>query len=231
MKKQLTLSALALCFVVGAAQFTFAQDLILDDFTTGHYSGPAVRSGTQTSTQFGGMIGGARDNGLFICNPKIKGDCASRNPYVQPSAYGFFPAKGGQPTSMVVTGGYFTGPPRFEMDYGFHTPMDVNFSAYQKIRVSFSGLTQTLNFNIQVFTDPSDHALGGCNVPALAGPFSVELPLSKFSIQGPNFDFGHIRLIQVIHQDGSAVGGMAFGVTSIVLTNTTAGGVVIACPS
>jgi hypothetical protein len=35
MKKHRTLSALALCFMFGAAQFTYAQDLNIDDFKAG----------------------------------------------------------------------------------------------------------------------------------------------------------------------------------------------------
>jgi hypothetical protein len=127
---------------------------------------------------------------------------------------------------MVQTGGYFAGP-RIDMGYGFHNPMDVDFSVYQKIRINFNGLSQPLNFNIQLFTGTS-YAQGGCNMPAYPGQFSAELPLSLF-IQTQGFDFHHVNLINVIFQNGSTIGNVGFGITSLELSNTTKGGVVIDC--
>jgi hypothetical protein len=163
---------------------------------------------------------------MFVCDPKTKGDCAARNPYNQSSSFGFLPSRGGQPNAMVQTGGYFA-PPRIDMWYGGQNPMNADFSGYQKIRVSFNGLTQPLNFNIQLHTG-GPYAQGGCNIPPYAGAFNVELPLSLFT-QTQGFSFADVTAMDVIFQDGSAIGGVSFGVTSIVLTNTTAGGVVINC--
>ena len=106
--------------------------------------------------------------------------------------------------------------------------MNADFTGYQKIRVSFSGLTQPLNFNIQPYTGRPG-AQGGCNIPPYAGPFSVELPLNLFT-QTQGFSFADVTAMDVIFQDGSAIGGVkSSGITSIVLTNTTAAGVVIDC--
>ena len=227
MKKQLTLSALALCLTLGAAQFTFAQDLNIDDFSTGAYASGFYASGaSHPSLQNGSMMGGSRDTNMFICDTAKKGDCAARNPYKQPSSYGFFPATSTRAAAMVQTAGYYVGP-RIDMGYGFHTPMDVNFGAYQKIRIDFQSLAQTLNFNIQLFTGGA-YAQGGCNIPAYTAPFSVELPLNKF-VQTQGFDFAHVNLINVIFQGGSAIGSVSFGITSAELSNTTKGGLVIDC--
>lgn len=220
-------AALAVLFLAAVAASAFAQDLTIDDFSTGNYQSGGYKSGiTHTSIQTGSMIGGSRDTNMSVCDTTKKGDCALSNPYSQASSYGFLPAKGGQPASMVQTGGYFAGP-RIDLYYGLQTPLNADFTPYQKIRVSFTGLSQPLNFNIQPHTG-GPYAQGGCNIPAYEGAFSVELPLNLF-IQTQGFSFADVTYMDVIFQDGSTIGGVSFGITSIVLTNTTAGGVVIDC--
>jgi len=214
-------------FLAALATSAVAQDLTIDDFSTGNYQSGGYKSGTtNTSTQSGSMIGGSRETNMFVCDTTKKGDCASRNPYKQASSYGFLPARGGQPASMVQTGGYFSGP-RIDLYYGLQTPLNADFTPYQKIRVSFTGSSQPLNFNIQPHTG-GPYAQGGCNIPPYAGAFSVELPLNLF-VQTQGFSFADVTYMDVIFQDASAIGGVSFGITSIVLTNTTAGGVVIDC--
>lgn len=227
MKRQLTLSALALCLTLGAAQFTFAQDKTIDDFTTGTYQSKPLTKGTANrSTQSGTMLGGSRDTYMGICDPTKKGDCAANNPYNQSSSYGFFQAKGSRVASMVQTAGYLAKP-RIDMEYGFQNPMNVDFTGYQKIRLNFQGLSQPLNFNILLYSG-GPYAIGGCNLAPYAGTFSIELPLSLFQ-QTPGFDLAHVSNIDFIFQDGSVIGNVGFGVTSIELSNTTASGIVINC--
>jgi hypothetical protein len=203
----------------------WAQDLTIDDFTTGHYQSPGYKSGAKhRSIQTGSMMGGSRDTNFFVCtNPT---DCAARNPYNQASSYGFLPANGGQPAAMVQTGGYFVGP-RIDMGYGYQTPLHADFTGYQKIRVNFSGLSQPLNFNIQPHTG-GPYAQGGCNIAPYAGSFAVELPLDKF-VQTQGFSFADVTYMDVIFQDGSVIGSVSFGITSIELSNTTKSGIVIDC--
>jgi len=218
-------AAAVVLFLAAVTASAVAQDQTIDDFTTGNYQSPEYKSGAKHgSVQAGSMLGGSRDTNMFICGNKK--DCASRDPYNQASSYGFLPANGGQPAAMVESVGYFVGP-RIDMGYGFQSPMDVDFSGYQKIRVNFNGLNQALNFNIQLFTGTA-YAQGGCNIPAYGGVFSAELPLSLF-VQNQGFDFHHVNLMDVIFQNGSAIGGGSFGITSLQLSNTTAGGVVIDC--
>ncbi len=214
-------------FLAAAAASAVAQDLPIDDFTTGAYQSAGFKSGaTHRSIQNGSMMGGSRDTNMFVCDPTKKGDCASRNPYNQASSYGFYPAAGGRAAAMVQTAGYDTGP-RIDMGYGYQAAMDINFTGYQKIRMTFQGLTESLNFNIQLFTGTA-YAQGGCNIPPYPAPFSVELPLNLF-VQSSGFDFHHVNLIDVIFQSASAIGAVSFAATSIDLSNTTAPGLVIDC--
>jgi len=226
MNTPMTKTILALSFVLGAAQFTLAQDKPIDKFSTGNQQPALVKAGSQERIQSGDMLGGWRDTVMSLCDTTKKGDCALRNPYNQTSSFGFLPARGGQPPAMVQTGGYFAVP-RIDMLYGLQSTMHENFSGYQKIRVNFSGLTQELNFNIQPHTG-GPYAQGGCNIAPYGGAFSVELPLNKFVVTD-GFSFADVTWMDVIFQDGSVLGGVSFGITSIELTNTTAQGVVIDC--
>jgi hypothetical protein len=230
MRVRISVSLLKLAMVflpMVGAQVAFAQDFTVDDFKTGHYQSPGFKTGlAHSSIQTGSMMGGSRDTNMSVCDTTKQGNCAKANPYNQASSYGFLAARGGQAAAMVQTGGYFAAP-RIDMGYGYQTPMDQDFSSYQKIRIEFNGLSQPLNFNIQLFTGAA-YAQGGCNIPAYAGPFSAELPLKLF-VQTQGFDFHHVNEINVIFQNGSVIGDVGFGVTSIELSNTTKGGVVVDC--
>ena len=56
MKKQLIFTTLALSFVLGAAQLTFAQDQTIDDFTTGNLQPVLVKTGSQNRILTGKML-------------------------------------------------------------------------------------------------------------------------------------------------------------------------------
>jgi hypothetical protein len=217
-------AAAIVLFLAALAGCAVAQDLTIDDFTTGAYSSPPFKAGAKhESIQTGSMMGGSRDTNMYVCAPAA---CATQNPYNQPSSYGFFPETATRAAAMVQTGGYFAGP-RIDLYYGLQTPLHADFRGYQKIRVNFSGLTQPLNFNIQPHTG-GPYAQGGCNVPAIPGAFSLELPLNLF-VQTKGFSFADVTYMDVIFQDGSAIGGVSFGITSIELSNTTKLGTVIDC--
>jgi hypothetical protein len=223
----LLLKLVVLYLSVAGAQAAFTQDFTIDNFTTGHYQSLGYRTGlVHESIQTGSMMGGSRDTNMSICDPTKQGNCVKANPYNQASSYGFLRGRGGQAAAMVQTGGYFASP-RIDMGYGYHAPMDVDFSGYQKIRIDFNGLSQPLNFNIQLFTGTA-YAQGGCNIPAYPGAFSAELPLNLF-VQTQGFDFHHVNAMNVIFQNGSAIGSVSFGATSIELSNTTKDGVVVNC--
>jgi hypothetical protein len=211
-------------FLAAVVASAVAQDKIIDDFSTGPYQSPTFKSGTKhSSIQTGSMMGGTRGTNMSIC---AKALCPSQNPYNQGSSYGYFPANSNRPATMVQTAGYDSFP-RIDMGYGGGSPMNEDFSGYQKIRVNFKGLTQPLNFNIQLFTGTA-HVAGGCNMAAYPGEFSAELPLNKFT-QNPGFSFAAVTSINVVFQSSSVIGGVDFAITSFELSNTTKSGLVIDC--
>ena len=209
-------SSLAL-LLAAAALGANADNLTIDDFTTGSFHPAAYYSGTSNgSAQTGSMMGGSRHTNMSVCAPA---NCSAQNPYNQPSSYGFFPKSATQPAAMVQTAGYYVGP-RIDMGYGYGAHMDEFFAGYQKIRLYFQSLTEPLNFNIQLFTGTA-WAQGGCNINAYSAPFYVELPLNKFIVT-TNFLFEHVNSMNVIFQSSSAIGGVSFGIAKIELANDTA---------
>jgi hypothetical protein len=228
MRIQTTLTLFAT--LAAATLPAFAQttvDRTIDDFTTGRYQSPAFFSGSShDNVQYGKMMGGSRDTNMYICPTTTP--CPTYNPYNQPSSYSFSAGSGATyKPAFVQTAGFEVGP-RIDMGYGYHgTSMNEDFTPYQKIRVNFKGLTQTLNFNIQLFTTYW-WAQGGCNIPAYAGEFAIELPINKF-ITTSGFNISDVTAMDFIFQDGSYIAGVDFAITSIELTNTTKPGNTISC--
>jgi hypothetical protein len=218
MKKQPILSVLALCFALGAAQFTHAQDLNIDDFRQGAYQSPQFRSGARhVSTQIGStahIIGGTRSTNINICATT---PCPTKNPFDQPSSYQFRPGTKGGPSAFLLKSGFHVGP-RIDMQYGEGGPMQADFSGYKSgwIRLNFKGLAENLNFGILLFTGTT-YAQSGCNINAYPGDFSVEAPLSLFHDHG--IDYTNINSMDFFFQSGSAIGGVNFLVTSIEVSN------------
>jgi len=224
-KKQLTLSALALCFAFGSVQFMHAQDLNIDDFKAGAYQSPQFRNGAaHPSTQTGpvaNIIGGTRSSNMNVCATT---PCPVENPFNQLSSYQFRPGTNGGPSAFIHKGGYYVGP-RVDMGYGSGAPMQANFSSYKNgwIRLNFKGLTENLNFNIQLFTGTT-YAQGGCNIIAYPGDFSVEVPFAYFIDNG--IDYANINTMNFIFQSSSPLGAVSFLITSIEVSNTAKSGAI-----
>jgi len=204
---------LALCLV--GAHSAFAQDLTIDDFTTGksailHYQSGSLNGATQTGNT-NHLIGGTRSTNFNVV----------ANPLHQVSTFQFRPDVKNKQSAFVHNGAFYTAS-RVDMGYGAGEPMDADFSTYRNdsnglIRINFKGLTETLNFNIQLFTGTT-WAQGGCNIPAYPGDFSMELPLDKFVDNG--VDFGDITSINFIFQSSSTIGAIEFAVSSIEVSKT-----------
>src|SRR3981081_3274918 len=130
MKKQLILSAMALCFALGAAKFIHAQNLNIDDFKQGAYQSPQFRTRARpVSTQSGPtahIIGGTRSTNINICATT---PCPSNNSFDQPSSYQFRPGAKGGPSAFLLKSGFYVGP-RIDMQYGGGVPMQADFSGY-----------------------------------------------------------------------------------------------------
>ena len=219
MKKQITLTILALSVVLGASQFSRAQ-ILIDDFSTGAYKSPEFKTGVHTSGQNGSMLGLNRSTGFSICKAQT---CATVNPYKQAMSYAFLPTTTAAPAAMIQSVGYGAAP-RIDMGYGFGAPMDQDFSSTDRIQINFRGLSQYLNFNLQVFTGTS-WGQNGCNLPPSTAPFTVELPYTGFT--GPGFDKNHVNFLNFIFQDGSPIGGVNFAIASIRAVNGGAPGAIV----
>jgi hypothetical protein len=102
--------------------------------------------------------------------------------------------------------------------------MNADLSSADRLRVYFLGLTGTLNFNIQMFTGTS-WGQNGCNLPGSTVPFTVELPFTGFA--GPGFDKSQVNYINLIFQDGSAIGGINFAIASVEAVNGGQAGAIV----
>jgi hypothetical protein len=183
-------------------QVTRAQDLILDDFSTGAGKLGPISSGSRTATQTGsGVIGGTRWANLDIGK-------ASSNEFRQPSDLQFLPSTSPNvPSAMVWTAGYKANA-RIEVGYGndaFIAPLNLNLTSYDRLRVNFDGLTQVLNFNVEAWYGPNGTTTAtlGCNLPS-SGPFSLDLPLAAFKSASP-LDWSSIAGFYLIFQGDSSL--------------------------
>jgi hypothetical protein len=219
MKSTISLAILALSFMLGAAHSTLAQDLNIDDFTTGKtpilkYMGGSSNSTTQT----GGanhLIGGTRTVTVNIAN----------NPLNQLSTFQFRPDVKNGLSAFIQNPGFYVSH-RVDMVYGNGAPMNADLSSFYQngfIRLNFLGLTENLNFNIQLFTG-SVWAQGGCNINYYPGQFSVELPLAKFVDKGINW--ADVNAMDFIFQSTSGIGIVSSAITSIEVSNTSKQGAI-----
>lgn len=209
------LAFIVLAMLVAGAQFALAQDLTIDDFTTGaskilKYSKGTINPVTQTGDP-SHLIGGTRSANFNLTSNTLK----------QISTFQFRPDVKNNQSAFIHNAAFYAAP-RVDMEYGAGAPMHADLGSYRSdsnglIRVNFKGLTENLNFNIQLFTGTT-WAQGGCNILAYPGQFSVELPLDKFVDNGINF--GDINTINVIFQSSSAIGGVEFAISSIEVSKT-----------
>ena len=186
----------------------------LDDFTSGPGRSTLVAPNTtDTQTQAGAMIGGARLTSFLI----------GANPFLQIAGMAAdHPGNSGVP--LVVTTGLRSG---FRLDtlYGFDVnkvPKNLNYfpTGCDRFRVTFDSASQTLNFNVVVWYNPDygHHAQSGINLnPApFTTTFCVDFPFANFTpgIAGDTPDFPNkgILLIDFIFQTGSAIGGNEFAI-------------------
>lgn len=200
--------AIALFFVF--AHFADAQ-LTLDDFSTGAYS-KVLKSGTDTNTQSGSMVGGSRETVFFVCPP---GPCGTYNLYTQPASFQVRPKTKTTPAALIQSAGYKVGP-RLDVQYGSGAPMNLNLStSYDRFRLTFDGNDLEVNFNILVYTGTT-WSQTGCNIPANTNSFTIDFPFEYFTpgtgTSGANF--GDLTIVDFIFQTGSAVGGNSWAVTS-----------------
>jgi hypothetical protein len=218
---KISLSALALCCAVGAAQPTFAQTLTLDDFSTGHYKKtlPAKTSAIDIHVATGNMIGGFRETQFLMCHqvPCTTGE----DEFDVSSAFQVGSSKRpGVPSALVFSAGY-KALPRLDVFYGIDgpdiVPLHLNLTPYDRLRVSFDGLNSIVNFNLQLYS-PTGNGQLGCNLGPGSLPFTVDFPIADF-VPGTAtiIDTANITYLNMISQSGgfSDLGTLAFAITKL----------------
>ena len=105
--KNMRLAKLAVAIVaIATISPLVAAQLVLDDFSTGKYQ-KTLKSGTDTNTQSGSMIGGNRTTEFFVCPP---GPCGSYNVFGQPGSFQVRPKTKGTPSALIQSAGYKVSP-------------------------------------------------------------------------------------------------------------------------
>lgn len=184
-----------------------AADFSLDNFATGPGKVSGV-TGTHNGTETGtGIIGGSRSITLTIGG-------ASDNPYQQPIQVQVLPSTAaGTPSALVWSVGYGSLP-RIDLEYGATNSLALNLTAYNRLRVSFQGLSNVLNFNIAAWQASNNEGTAvGCNLAAYSAPFTVDFPLSDFILKGKELDWSNIEAFDIIFQGGSATGSPSLAIT------------------
>jgi hypothetical protein len=174
---------LAATFSMGAAQYAAAQ-LTLDDFSTGPDQ-QTLKTGENRNTQMGNMWGGSRETIYVSCpNKHCSGGGVGDNPFHQPNSFEIRNGNGIIPSALIFNSGYKTYPD-LSLRYGYAKPMNEDLaSKYDRIRVNFDGASQSVNFDIQVFSNNGSlYSELGCNLASPGGfmtAFSADFPFKNF---------------------------------------------------
>lgn len=192
------------CFALVAATLCSAQNLTIDNFSTGPYK-KQLASGTNQTSQAGTMLGGSRLTDFLVCDP-----VPCHTVFKQTASFQILPNKKGT-SALIQSAGYKTFP-RLVVEYGVATPLHLNLSgSYDRLRVNFDGIDQVLNFNILAFSD-GGYNQTACNLLPSTNPVSVDFPLIDFANSGG--DFTDVTRLLFEFQSGSAIGGNDWAVTS-----------------
>ena len=207
--------ALAAMAVVSVSRYAAAQ-WTLDDFSTGPYS-KTLKKGEDNNHQSGSMVGGTRGTALVACSPSSA--CKNDNPFNQPSSFDIQPATKTTPSALVFNSGY-KADSYLDISYGYGTPMTLDFSGYDRIRINFDAVDQVVNFNLLVFSNGGAlYSQTGCNLvdTGLLKSFSVDFPFADFTPGGhtPGADFTGINYMVFIFDEAQgAYSGEDWAVTS-----------------
>lgn len=206
-----------------ASSGAFASDLVIDDFKTGQYNSPQLKSGIFTNVQTGSMQGGSRSITMDICTGS---NCRAQNPFSDVASFKVAASRDPKnPAWALIQNAGFEVYPRIDLVYGA-TPghLDLDLSAYDRLRFNFMSTSETLNFNVQLFDDTGLYIQGGCNYAAHDGPFALELPFSAFVKPGGPIDMTHVTYIDAIFQAASVAGANEFAVDNVSASNSTQSG-------
>jgi hypothetical protein len=150
------------------------------------------------------------------------------NPYNVGSSYAIAKSRSSAyPAGLVGSAGAFVGP-RIDVGYGdgpggMHA--DLSGGPDRRLRFTFAGLSQPLNFDVLLYTN-GGYGEDGCNPLELNRPFVLELPLAEFTQAGTGFDPHSIDHIDVILGNSSAIGSVDFVLQKIEVSDTALPGAV-----
>lgn len=179
--KRIANLTLALAALLTLSTFASAQ-LLLDDFSTGSYQ-KTLKTGHDTNTQTGKMVGGSRETYYLSC-PDVgcAGGGVGDNPFDQPNSFQIKPKTKTTPSALIFNSGYKTYPV-LSLAYGYGSPMTVDLSSsYDRVRLNFNGANQVINFNVLMFSS-SGYSQSGCNIvaPGFMTPFTIDFPFVDFT--------------------------------------------------
>jgi hypothetical protein len=191
------LAIATLCQGVAVAQ------LIIDDFSTGADK-KTLSTGSDDHIVTGTMIGGERKTYFRVCQ-QIPCTVAE-NEFAQSATFQTRPSKkAGVPSALIMSSGYKTFP-LIQVFWGIDgqnniVPLHLDLRRYDRLRVSFDGLTEALNFNLQLYT-PTGNGQIGCNllpVHPVPPPYTVDFPLVDFTlVSGTTIDFTDITYLDML---------------------------------
>jgi hypothetical protein len=225
MKTHLTLSALALCTALGAAQFTHAQNIYcpdaqgrrctIDDFSTGPYKKimPTSTAVIDINVQRGKMTGGLRETVFEICHQV---PCnAAEDEFGQTASVQIRPSKSADVSSALVFSAGYRTIPRLDIFYGVDgsniVPLHLDLTPYDRLRVTFDGLNSSSAFNLELFS-PTGSGILPCPLGQPHSiPFTVDMPLAEFVVP---IDFSDITYMNLINEGGVLdLGTLGFAIT------------------
>lgn len=209
---QLAKMLLAVATVVSLPKLAVSQ-LLFDDFSTGPYQ-KTLKSGSDTNFQSGAMTGGSRETTFVAC----VSPCSAYNPFSQPSSFQVRAKTAITPSALLFNEGY-KSQAYLQVGYGFSTPLTLNLaSAYDRLRVTFDGTDQTVNFNIVVWSNGGSlYSAIGCNLLGSLTPFSVDFPFADFTPGGgtPGANFSDITNMELeLSVAQGSMGGANYALTS-----------------
>jgi hypothetical protein len=205
MKTRIQQILFVIAIATGCQRVAVAQ-LTIDDFSTGAYK-KTLSSSSDDHTVTGTMIGGERKTYFRVCQRTA---CpVAENEFAQSATFQTRPGKkAGVPSSLIMSSGYKTFP-LIQVFWGIDgqnniVPLHRDLRPYDRLRVSFDGLNEVLNLNLQLYT-PMGNGQIGCNLlpvpPVQFGqpPYTVDFPLVDFTlVGGTTIDFSDITYMDML---------------------------------
>ncbi len=209
MNKILTTTIFLMAIMVGS-QAARAQ-IVIDDFKTGKYKA-SLKNETVVAYQTGtGIIGGTRQTSFGV--QPLGGFNEPSNLHIRRNGPLILSAAYRSSWSVYLLYGVNTA--------GQANPLNLDFSSYNKIRLSFDGADHDISDAVQLIDSQGNRASLTKSIAARTdgGDFYVDYPLDEFvGVPGP-VDLQHIDSVFVLLQAGTSTGANDFALNSIEVVN------------